>query len=150
MKKEIIVNASKDRSRIAIVEDGELVELYVEHPDNVRTLGNIYLARVRKVMPAIRAAFVDIGQKQDAFLHFSDLTDNLGELLAISGEKVPSPKSRVLAHAPQQRAADDENEPDVVDTLELEASESTTETRPSRSRRPSPSRTRSRRRHRRC
>ncbi len=149
MKKEIIVNASKDRSRIAIVEDGELVELYVEHPDNIRTLGNIYLARVRKVMPAIRAAFVDIGQKQDAFLHFSDLTDNLGELLAISGEKVPGIESRVLAHAPQKRVADDENEPDVEDTLELEASESASENRTSRSRRSSHSRSRSRSRSRR-
>ncbi|MDX1438601.1 MAG: Rne/Rng family ribonuclease [Rubricoccaceae bacterium] len=121
MKKEIIVNASKDRSRIAIVEDGELVELYVEHPDNVRTLGNIYLARIRKVMPAIRAAFVDIGQKQDAFLHFSDLTDNLGELLTIVGEQVPGQKTRVLSQAPQKRIADDENEPDVEDALELES-----------------------------
>ena len=60
MKKEIVINASKDRARIAIVEDGELVELYVEHPDNVRTLGNIYLGKVAKVMPQIHAAFVDI------------------------------------------------------------------------------------------
>ncbi len=144
MKKEIIVNASKDRSRIAIVEDGELVELYVEHPDNVRTLGNIYLAKVRKVMPAIRAAFVDIGQKQDAFLHFSDLTDNLGELLALSGEKVPGQKARVLSHAPRKRVADDENEPDVEETLELETSEDSEESASLRSRRSSSSRGRSR------
>lgn len=123
MKKEIIINASKDRSRIAIVEDGELAELYVEHPDNVRTLGNIYLARIRRVMPAIRAAFVDVGQKQDAFLHFSDLTDNLGELLAIVGEKVPGYSARKLSQAPQKRIADDENEPDVEDTLELDSGE---------------------------
>ena len=123
MKKEIIVNASKDRSRIAIVEDGELAELYVEHPDNVRTLGNIYLARIRKVMPAIRAAFVDIGQKQDAFLHFSDLTDNLAELLAITGDKVPGQKERVLSTAPPKRIADDADEPDVEDTLELDEDE---------------------------
>ncbi len=149
MKKEIIVNASKDRSRIAIVEDGELVELYVEHPDNVRTLGNIYLGRIRKVMPAIRAAFVDIGQKQDAFLHFSDLTDNLGELLAISGESVPGYKKRVLSHAPQKRVADDENEPDVEETLELETSDDSEQSESSRSRRSSRSRSRSRSRNRR-
>ena len=89
MKKEIIINASKDQSRIAIVEDGELVELYIESPDNVRTLGNIYLARIRKIMPAIKACFVDIGQKQDAFLHFSDLTDNLDELLKLSKGEIP-------------------------------------------------------------
>ena len=119
MKKEIIINASKDRSRIAIVEDGNLAELYVEHPDNVRTLGNIYLGRIRKVMPSIRAAFVDIGQKQDAFLHFSDLTDNIAALLSIAGEKVPGYETQ-LSHAPQKRVADDDSEPDVQDTLELE------------------------------
>src|SRR5690606_20915059 len=122
MKKEIVINASKDRSRIAIVEDGELVELYVEHPDNVRTLGNIYLARIRKIMPAIKAAFVDVGQKQDAFLHFSDLTDNLPELLAIAGEPVPGYEAgHALSLAPQKRVADDESEPDVEDKLDIDS-----------------------------
>ena len=81
MAKEIIINAEKEHTRIAIVEGGELVELYIENPEHERTLGNVFLARVRKIMPSIRAAFVDIGQKQDAFLHFSDLSDNLPELL---------------------------------------------------------------------
>jgi Rne/Rng family ribonuclease len=76
MAKEIIINAEKE-TRIAIVQDGELVELYIENPENERTIGNIFLGRVRKIMPSIKAAFVDIGQKQDAFLHFSDLSDNL-------------------------------------------------------------------------
>ena len=61
LKKQIVINASKDRSRIAIVENDELVELYVENPDNVRTIGNVYLGQIQKVMPAIRAAFVDVG-----------------------------------------------------------------------------------------
>ncbi len=120
MKKEIVINASKDRSRIAIVEDGELVELYVEHPDNVRTLGNIYLARIRKIMPGIRAAFVDIGQKQDAFLHFSDLTDNLPALLALAGEKIPGVEALPLSHAPQKRVADDESEPAIEEKLDFD------------------------------
>lgn len=79
--KEIVVNAAENQTRIAIVEGGDLVELYIENPDNKRTIGNLYLGRVRKVMPSIQAAFVDIGQEQDAFLHFSDLSDNLDELV---------------------------------------------------------------------
>ncbi|PSQ67926.1 MAG: ribonuclease E/G, partial [Bacteroidetes bacterium QH_2_67_10] len=71
MAKEIIVNARKDQTRIAIVEDGDLAELYIENPEHKRTIGNIVLGRVRKVMPSIQAAFVDIGQPSDAFLHFS-------------------------------------------------------------------------------
>lgn len=75
MSKEIIINAEREQTRIAIVNNGDLTELYIETPENTRTIGNIHLGRIRRVMPQIQAAFVDIGQKQDAFLHFSDLSD---------------------------------------------------------------------------
>lgn len=77
MAKEIIITAEKKQTRIAIVENGELAELHIEDPENARTLGDIYLGCIRRLMPSIRAAFVDIGQKQDAFLHYSDLAENL-------------------------------------------------------------------------
>jgi len=81
MSKEIVVNVEESQTRIAIVEDGKLAELYIENAENKRTIGNLYLGRIRKVMPSIQAAFVDVGQEQDAFLHFSDLSDNLPYLL---------------------------------------------------------------------
>ena len=81
MSKEIVVNVEESQTRIAIVEDGKLAELYIENAENKRTIGNMYLGRIQKVMPSIQAAFVDIGQEQDAFLHFSDLSDNLGALV---------------------------------------------------------------------
>ena len=80
MSNQIIVNVEDDQTRIAIVEDGKIAELYIENAENERTIGNMYLGRIRKVMPSIQAAFVDIGQEQDAFLHFSDVSDNLREL----------------------------------------------------------------------
>ena len=89
MGKEIIINAEKDQTRIAIVEDGELAELYFENTENTRTLGDIYMGRVRRIMPSIKAAFVDIGQKQDAFLHFSDLAENLDALLTFVDQDNP-------------------------------------------------------------
>lgn len=89
MGKEIIINAQRDQTRIAILEDGDLAELYFENPGNERTIGNIFLGRVRRIMPSIKAAFVDIGQKQDAFLHFSDLADNLPEWLEYLKETNP-------------------------------------------------------------
>ena len=104
MGKEIIINAEKEHTRIAITENGELVELYIENPEHERTLGNVFLARVRKIMPSIRAAFVDIGQKQDAFLHFSDLSDNLPELLEFLEAENPEVGKVVRegdAHAPK-------------------------------------------------
>ena len=102
MSKEIIINVTGEHSRIAIVEDGELVELYIENPENVRTIGDIYLGRVRRILPGIKAAFVDIGQKQDAFLHFSDLSDNLPDLLELSDGKIPDWSKKPLKKAPKQ------------------------------------------------
>ncbi|WP_457653832.1 Rne/Rng family ribonuclease [Rhodocaloribacter sp.] len=90
MGKEIIINAEKEQTRIAILEDGELAELYIENPENTRTIGNIFLGRVRRIMPSIQAAFIDIGQKQDAFLHFSDLAENLPEWLEFLEQTNPS------------------------------------------------------------
>lgn len=89
MGKEIVINAEDDITRIAIVEDGELGELHFENPENERTIGDIYLGRIRRVMPSIRAAFVDVGQEQDAFLHFSDLSDNLQDLLQFVQQRNP-------------------------------------------------------------
>ena len=88
-KKEIVINATDTLTRIAITEDDTLAELFLENPENERTIGNICLARVRRIMPSIRAAFVDIGQKQDAFLHFSDLSEHLPEQLKFVRRKNP-------------------------------------------------------------
>ena len=89
MSKEIIFNVGTQQTRIAIVEDGKLAELYIENAEHKRTIGNLCLGKIRKVMPSIQAAFVDIGQEQDAFLHFSDLSDNLPYLLDFLGLEKP-------------------------------------------------------------
>ncbi|MBM4166654.1 MAG: Rne/Rng family ribonuclease [Ignavibacteria bacterium] len=73
MRKEIIFNDTDTETRIAILEEGRLVELHVETPEKEHYVGNIYLAKIAKVMPGIRAAFIDVGLQQDAFLHFSDV-----------------------------------------------------------------------------
>jgi ribonuclease G len=86
MRKEIIINATANEIRIAITEDKKLAELYVETPEKERMVGDIYLGKVAKVMPGIRAAFIDIGLKQDAFLHFSDIGDSLNEYSSLIGD----------------------------------------------------------------
>ncbi|HLF19251.1 MAG TPA: Rne/Rng family ribonuclease, partial [Bacteroidota bacterium] len=83
MKKDIIINSTANEHRIAILEDGKLAELFVETPGKVRNVGDIYLGKVAKVMPGIRAAFIDIGQQQDAFLHFSDIGEAQEEYNAL-------------------------------------------------------------------
>jgi ribonuclease G len=87
MKKEIIINATANEVRIAITEDEQLAELYVETPEKERNVGDIYLGKVARVMPGIRAAFIDIGHKQDAFLHFSDIGSSFSEYSALLGDE---------------------------------------------------------------
>lgn len=86
MQKEIIINASDNSQRIAIIEDGRLAELFVESEDKERMVGDIYLGTVAKVMDGIQASFVNIGLEQDAFLHYSDVGDAFREFGAITGD----------------------------------------------------------------
>jgi ribonuclease G len=73
MKRELLINASPRETRVAILEDDQLVELLVDRPDARRMVGDIYLGKVEAVLPGIQAAFVDIGTEKSAFLHASDL-----------------------------------------------------------------------------
>jgi ribonuclease G len=82
MKREILINAAPRETRVAILEDDELVELLVDRPDARRMVGDMFLGRVEAVLPGIQAAFVDIGTEKSAFLHASDLVfpeENGGE-----------------------------------------------------------------------
>lgn len=73
MKQDIIINSTTSETRIALLEDKILVELFVERPENERMVGSLYKGVVRKVMAGMSAAFIDIGEPKDAFLHFSDV-----------------------------------------------------------------------------
>ncbi|UZJ41455.1 Rne/Rng family ribonuclease [Prosthecochloris sp. SCSIO W1101] len=73
VKKQLLMNKSGDEIQVALVEEGRLAELIIERPDSLRSIGDIYLGRVHKVVEGLKAAFVDIGQKSDGFLHFSDV-----------------------------------------------------------------------------
>lgn len=89
MKNQIIIHASGKQTRIALLENGELAQLFIESPENQRTVGDIYLAEVRKVMGGIRAAFIDMNTPKDAFLHFSDLGEHLDDyLVMLNGQNV--------------------------------------------------------------
>ena len=86
MRKEIIINSSTTQTRVAITEDGNLVDFFVDYPENRRTVGDVYLGRVARVLPGIKAAFIDIGMKHDAFLHFSDIGARTKQFQDMLGE----------------------------------------------------------------
>tara|TARA_Y100001934_G_C12363821_1_gene782274 strand:- start:206 stop:1747 length:1542 start_codon:yes stop_codon:yes gene_type:complete len=76
MHKEIFINESMGETRIAIQEDSQLVEVYVEKQDNHRMVGNVYNGKVENVLPGMQAAFVDVGYELNAFLPFSEIGSN--------------------------------------------------------------------------
>ncbi len=91
MEKELIINSTPTEVEIALLEDGKLVELHNQKTNSNFTVGDIFLGKIRKLMPGLNAAFVDIGHKKDAFLHYTDLGPKLRSLvkytnLAVDGK----------------------------------------------------------------
>ncbi|MFA7400903.1 MAG: Rne/Rng family ribonuclease [Bacteroidales bacterium] len=72
-RKDLFVNIGQSEIEIALQEEGSLVEFHRETTNNEFAVGDIYLARVKKILPGLNAAFVDVGHEKDAFLHYLDL-----------------------------------------------------------------------------
>lgn len=73
MKREFLLEAFCGQTRLAVLEDGALSELYYERPGEEKLSGNLYLGRVQNILPGMNAAFVDIGQEKNAFLYAGDI-----------------------------------------------------------------------------
>jgi ribonuclease G len=87
MDKKIIVNCDNRATRVALLENGKLVELYIERPLQHRVVGNLYKGIVANVLPGMQAAFVDIGLEKNAFLYVDDIyTEVNGEAPQARGE----------------------------------------------------------------
>src|SRR6266446_3605406 len=79
MQKELIIAATSQETKVAILENDELVEYYIERHRSQGIVGNIYKGRVTKVLPGMQSAFVDIGLERDAFLYVSDFFEDTEE-----------------------------------------------------------------------
>jgi Rne/Rng family ribonuclease len=77
MSKELVISATSHERRVAILEEGQLVEIYIEREKEFALVGSIYKGRVTRVLPGMQSAFVDIGLDGDAFLYVSDVFENL-------------------------------------------------------------------------
>ena len=73
MNRELIIDSNLSEVNIALLEDKNLVELHKEQINNKFTVGDVFLGKVKKIMPGLNAAFVDVGYEKDAFLHYLDL-----------------------------------------------------------------------------
>jgi ribonuclease G len=83
--REIVVNATNYETRVAILEDERLVEIYIERSSHRSIVGNIYKGKVTRVLPGMEAAFVDIGLDRDAFLYVNDVYEDFAEYQKLLG-----------------------------------------------------------------
>jgi ribonuclease G len=88
LNKELIINAAPQGVEIALLEDKKLVELHHEKTDASFAVGDLYLGKVKKLIPGLNAAFVDVGFEKDAFLHYTDLSPYARSLLKFTQQTI--------------------------------------------------------------
>ena len=81
VNRELIVRSSSDAVDFALLKDGKLTELHKEEDNNDFSVGDIFLAKIRKPVTGLNAAFVNVGYEKDAFLHYHDLGPQLSSML---------------------------------------------------------------------
>jgi Rne/Rng family ribonuclease len=93
MSKELVISATQHETRVAIMEDGQLCEIYIEREKEFALVGSLYKGRVTRVLPGMQSAFVDIGLDSDAFLYVSDFLEHLEDYDHVEA-KVRRPEPR--------------------------------------------------------
>src|SRR5262250_746775 len=107
MNKELYVSVTPHETKVGIVEDDQLAEIYLERENEYTLAGSIYKGRVTRVLPGMQSAFVDIGLERDAFLYVSDFMDleeqdeDLNEVVPTN--RPPLQESRQQERPPLQR-----------------------------------------------
>ena len=109
MKSELVVDVNQEEISIALLEDSRLVSLQKESRNIAYAVGDLYLAKVKKIMPGLNAAFVDVGYEKDAFLHYLDLGPQFSSYVEYLNEalkdkrRVPSlSRMKLLPDIPKQ------------------------------------------------
>src|SRR5579872_1783120 len=103
MSKELVISATPHETRVAIMEDGQLCEIYIEREKEFALVGSLYKGRVTRVLPGMQSAFVDIGLDSDAFLYVSDFLEHLEDYDHVAApvepkfQKAPQPVGEVFA-----------------------------------------------------
>jgi ribonuclease G len=88
LTKELIINAAPQGVEIALLEDKKLVEMHSEKADASFAVGDLYLGKVKKLIPGLNAAFIDVGFEKDAFLHYTDLSPYVRSILKFTSTSI--------------------------------------------------------------
>ena len=108
MTKEMFVSSNDHETMVAIVEDDQLTELFVERERHRGVVGNVYKGRVSKVLPGMQSAFVDIGLERDGFLYVSDVVNTIEEFERLSGgDDEDDEEHTARRESPSDGASDD-------------------------------------------
>ena len=81
MEKELIIRSNPEHVDFALLKDGKLIELHKDEDDNKFAVGDIFIAKVRKAVPGLNAAFVNVGYEKDGFLHYHDLGPKISSVI---------------------------------------------------------------------
>ena len=102
MEREILASVDREESRVAVLEDHQLVEYYIDRPLNQRIVGNIYLGQVENVLPGMQSAFVNVGLERNAFLFVDDVYPSVEEPAAREGQPRPQKAIEQVLHVGQR------------------------------------------------
>ena len=94
MNKEMIISSGAHDTRVAILEDDQVVEIFIERENQRGVVGNIYKGRVSKVLPGMQSSFVDIGLERDAFLYVTEVVNTVEEFEKLAGEEEDDEEGR--------------------------------------------------------
>src|SRR5437870_2629212 len=90
MSKELVISSNRHETRVALLEDDQLVEVYFQRANEYSLAGSIHKGRVTRVLPGMQSAFVDVGLERDTFLYVSDFLDEHDDIDHVTGdEKAP-------------------------------------------------------------
>ncbi len=106
----MIINANLNGVEIALLENKKLVELHHEKADAIFAVGDLYLGKVKKLIPGLNAAFIDVGFEKDAFLHYTDLSPFIRSILKFTQESI-NEKSEGIADFSKLKL-----EPEIIKT----------------------------------
>ena len=76
MSDEILINVTPQETRVAVMQQGVVQELHIERGSHLGLVSNVYVGRVKRVLPGMQSAFIDIGLERSAFLHVADIWEN--------------------------------------------------------------------------
>src|SRR5215210_6945678 len=95
MSKELVISSNSHETRVAILEDDQLVEVYFQRANEYSLAGSIHKGRVTRVLPGMQSAFVDVGLERDTFLYVSDFLDEHSEDIDhVTGDERPPREAR--------------------------------------------------------